>query len=475
MFIGDNFAANPASFTTSIPAATNLVIVGTALESRVGGRCPTAVTIGGAAATKIIDKDSDPATDWQSCASLWYRYNPATGPSVAIAVTWGATPTEGQVFVLALSGANGQPPAPAQGFSGVVDPPGKQMRGDLTGATSAAGSWCVASTSVSNAGTIANCTGFADQVLLQQSATTSQAGAFARRTIASAGAVSMCLTQSNITRWAMAEACFAPGAGAQNLVAHGMLVQGVLAPGGPAQPTHTVMPNSAPSFAAPQGFVSGIVPTCPTATVEADAPVSADYPSSNFGASDQLGAAASPAKRTFFRVPVSGVGEQTLASVRLDLTVDDVSGPEIDSGGRLHWIPDCAWDELTTTWDTQPDTTGAIFLDGKGAVAQGDTVSFDVTAAIAGDGVYCFVLDSVSTDEVIYRASEAASGGGPKVEITVDGLCEPATLGAAPANDARVLAPFVRVGLLSVPMSWPASRHPAIVRPPLTLGTWPVT
>jgi hypothetical protein len=422
MFVGDNFAANPASFTTNIPAATNLIIVGTALESRAGGRCPTAVTIGGAAATKIVDKDSDPVDDWQSCAALWYRYNPATGSSVAITVTWGVTPTEGQVFVLAVSGANtSQPPAPAQGFSGVVDPPGKQLRGDLASATTVANSWCVASTSVSSPGTIANCSGFADQVLLQQSTTTSQTGAFARRTIASAGAASMCLTQSNINRWAMAEACFAPSVAAQSLIVHGPLAQGALVAGG-AQPTPAVTPNAAAPFAAPGGLATGGVPTCPSATVEADAPISARYPTTSFGASEQLGAAASPAKRTLFRVLVSGVGEQTVASVRLGLTVDGVGGAESDAGGRLHWIPDCAWDELTTTWDTQPDTTGAIFLDGKGAVAAGETVSFDVTAAIAGDGVSCFVLDSASDDEVIYRAAEAPSAG-PEVQITTDGPC----------------------------------------------------
>jgi hypothetical protein len=211
MFVGDNFAANPASFTTNIPAATNLVIVGTALESRIGGRCPTAVTIGGAAATKIVDKDSDPANDFHSCASLWYRYNPVTGAAVPIAVTWGATPVEGQLFVLAVSGANtGYTPTPAQGFSGVTDPAGKQMRGDMTGSTTVANSWCVASNSVSNPGTISNCTGFADQTPLQQSTTTSQTGAFTRRTIAASGTVSMCVTQSNINRWAMAQACFAP-------------------------------------------------------------------------------------------------------------------------------------------------------------------------------------------------------------------------------------------------------------------------
>jgi hypothetical protein len=55
-----------------------------------------------------------------------------------------------------------------------------------------------------------DCAGFADQTQLQQATTTSQTGRFTRRTVAAPATVSMCVTQSNINQWAMAQACFAP-------------------------------------------------------------------------------------------------------------------------------------------------------------------------------------------------------------------------------------------------------------------------
>ena len=42
-------------------------------------------------------------------------------------------------------------------------------------------------------------------------------------------------------------------------------------------------------------------------------------------------------------------------------------------------------------------------------MAQGQTVDFDVTAAIPGDGTYCFALDTSSTDSAIYNSREGSS------------------------------------------------------------------
>ena len=56
-------------------------------------------------------------------------------------------------------------------------------------------------------------------------------------------------------------------------------------------------------------------------------------------------------------------------------------------------------------------------LDAQGAVVRGQTVDFDVTEAIVGDGVYCFALDSRSSDGVEYRSREAGAGG-PELLIT---------------------------------------------------------
>src|SRR5213079_2446369 len=43
-----------------------------------------------------------------------------------------------------------------------------------------------------------------------------------------------------------------------------------------------------------------------------------------------------------------------------------------------------------------------------GAVAIGQVADFDVTSAIPGDGVYCFAIDTTSTDSAIYNSREGA-------------------------------------------------------------------
>src|SRR5206468_138746 len=55
-----------------------------------------------------------------------------------------------------------------------------------------------------------------------------------------------------------------------------------------------------------------------------------------------------------------------------------------------------------------------------GAVAQGQAVDFDVTGAIHGDGVYCFALDTPSTDSALYNSREATAG---KPEVAVTAVC----------------------------------------------------
>src|SRR5439155_17809506 len=86
------------------------------------------------------------------------------------------------------------------------------------------------------------------------------------------------------------------------------------------------------------------------------------------------------------------------------------------SGGRIHPITDCGWNERTMTWQTQPAIDGPV-LATAGAVAQGHAVDFDVTGAIHGDGVYCFALDTPSTDSALYNSREA-SARKPEIAVT---------------------------------------------------------
>src|SRR5438477_550404 len=182
--------------------------------------------------------------------------------------------------------------------------------------------------------------------------------------------------------------------------------------------------------------VGGPAPVCPTsapvAAVTADTYVQSDLPATNFGTKTLLavdnGTATNPGttgvQRTFLRVSVSGVGARQVTGAHLRLQVAKVTNAQSVAGGRLHPISDCTWNERTVTWSTQPLIDGPA-LATLGAVAQGQTVDFDVSSIITGDGAYCFALDTLSTDSVLYSSREATAGK-PQVAVTAVCPCAPA-------------------------------------------------
>ena len=159
-------------------------------------------------------------------------------------------------------------------------------------------------------------------------------------------------------------------------------------------------------------------PAVPAAAVTADAFVNSGSPTSNAGASTVLVADASPVKRTFLRINVTGTGTHPVTSAKLHLQVSSATGSNSLSGGQIHAISSCAWGERTITWNNQPPIDGPVLAAvGKVALKQG--VEFDITPAIHGDGVYCFSIDTTSTDNVNYNSREAK----PSVAITVAPDC----------------------------------------------------
>ncbi|TMB47270.1 MAG: DNRLRE domain-containing protein [Deltaproteobacteria bacterium] len=114
---------------------------------------------------------------------------------------------------------------------------------------------------------------------------------------------------------------------------------------------------------------------------------------------------------------MSGVGAKHVSSAHLQLEVANVTNAGSVSGGSIHAITNCTWDELTMTWNTAPPIDGPALVT-LGAVAAGQGVDFDVTAAIPGDGVYCFAIDTTSTDSAIYNSREG-SGVPPALVVQV--------------------------------------------------------
>src|SRR5947208_2846994 len=133
------------------------------------------------------------------------------------------------------------------------------------------------------------------------------------------------------------------------------------------------------------------------------------------------GVAANPGttgvQHTFLRVSVSGVGPSHVTGAHLKLQVANVTNSGSVTGGSIHAISNCSWNEQTMTWNTAPAIDGPA-LATLGAVATGQIEDLDVTPAIPGDGVYCFAIDTTSTDSAIYNSREG-TGTRPALALQV--------------------------------------------------------
>ena len=156
--------------------------------------------------------------------------------------------------------------------------------------------------------------------------------------------------------------------------------------------------------------------SAPVGVILADVSVLKKNRTRTYGDDDLLQVDGNSSKRTFIRAQVTGLGDQPALVATLRLQVADRRGAGSKSGGRIHLIQDCNWDELTMNWKNRPLIDNGP-LDTKGAVARGQVVEFDVAEAIVGDGVYCFALDSLSSDRVQYHSREAEVGA-PELVIT---------------------------------------------------------
>src|SRR5207237_8076759 len=95
-------------------------------------------------------------------------------------------------------------------------------------------------------------------------------------------------------------------------------------------------------------------------------PIQSDLPSTNFGTKPHLavdnGVASNPGttgvQRTFLRVSVSGVGARHVTGAHLKLQVASATNSGSVTGGSIHAITNCSWNELTMTWNTQPAIDG---------------------------------------------------------------------------------------------------------------------
>jgi cysteine-rich repeat protein len=144
---------------------------------------------------------------------------------------------------------------------------------------------------------------------------------------------------------------------------------------------------------------------------EAEADVYSDIgePTTNFGTLPELRVDADAGQRAYLRFTAIDIGSLPIrrAVVRVQATSQSFAGG--DHGGDIHSLRDGAWNELTLTHEHRPIIDG-LPLSSVGAVAPSETVDFDVTAAIAGDGTYSFAIVPVSGNLALYRSREAPVG-----------------------------------------------------------------
>src|SRR5207244_12744389 len=76
-------------------------------------------------------------------------------------------------------------------------------------------------------------------------------------------------------------------------------------------------------------------------------------------------------QRPLLRVSVSGVGARGVSGAHLKLQVATATNAGSVTGGSIHAITSCTWDEKTVTWDTQPAIDGpALATVGEVAAAR---------------------------------------------------------------------------------------------------------
>ena len=149
-----------------------------------------------------------------------------------------------------------------------------------------------------------------------------------------------------------------------------------------------------------------------TFVTNADAFVEELHPTANNGTLDylQVESANNRHAEGYIRFAVNGVtGIVQSARLRLYATVNSsTNGPAVYRTGNT-------WTETGITWNNRPARTGSA-IDNKGAINKNTWVEYNVTAAIAGNGTFNFVLVGDSSDEI--RFSSRQGSNPPRLVVT---------------------------------------------------------
>lgn len=168
--------------------------------------------------------------------------------------------------------------------------------------------------------------------------------------------------------------------------------------------TYTVVAYDRAGNLSPESNPAGVgsTPSGPvTLLPAADAYIYSLQPGINYAANTALRTDSSPLMRSFLRFDVSG--RAGFSRVVLRVYAETANALGLD----LRAVADTSWTETGLTWDNQP-AVGPV-LASSGPVAAGTWLTFDVTAAVTGDGPVSFALTSESATAIRLSSREGAN------------------------------------------------------------------
>ncbi len=183
----------------------------------------------------------------------------------------------------------------------------------------------------------------------------------------------------------------------------------------------------------PTGGGSGV-----TFTPIDDVHAKSTSPTTNFGSEETLRVKdGRPTFTTFLKFDVSGLqGSVASARVRLYAVDDGTDGGRMYSVSNTYRGSNSLWKEDNVTWDNAPVIEGDVLSSAEN-ISVNTWVEFDVTPAIAGNGVVSFGMLSKNNNPVWYSSNEGAH---PPELVVETATATAANLAPVAGNNRSVMA-----------------------------------
>ena len=134
-----------------------------------------------------------------------------------------------------------------------------------------------------------------------------------------------------------------------------------------------------------------------------DTEVNADLPDTNFGKANALGVDGTPVRIGYLLFNVSIPPGEVVTKATLKLFTPSTSSADT----FVHQVSNTEWSETATTYANAPPIGAQVAA--SGPYQGGSYVSWDVTQAVAGEGLVSFALRRSSPDGIPFNSREAAS------------------------------------------------------------------